>query len=68
MIIGQMLEVTWAGMKVGFTAIFSALPIYQQLSDIQDQIWATFLGVSVIVVTIGGLLISGFKLASKILQ
>ena len=63
-----MLEAIWAGMKVGFTAIFSVLPIYQQLGDIQDQMWAAFLGVPVIVVTIGGLLISGFKLAAKFLK
>ena len=67
-IIWQAIQAIWSGMIVGFEAFFSALPIYDAISGIQDQIWAAFLGVPVIVVTIGGLLISGFKLAAKFLK
>ena len=67
MIIGQIVEAVWAGMKVGFTAIFSMIPIYQQLSDFQDQILAAAIGVPVAVISIGGLIIGGIKIARKIL-
>ncbi|MBE6141829.1 MAG: hypothetical protein E7175_03225 [Erysipelotrichaceae bacterium] len=67
-IIWQAIQAIWSGMIVGFKAFFSALPIYDAISGIQDQIWAAFLGVPVIVISIGGILISSFKLVAKILK
>ena len=67
-IIWQAIQAIWSGMIVGFEAFFSALPIYDAISGIQDQIWAVFLGVPVLVVSIGGLVISAFKLVLKNLK
>ena len=60
-IIGQMLQAIWAGMKVGFQAFFSMIPIYQQLSDFKTQLIAAAIGVPVIVLTIGGIVIKVIK-------
>lgn len=64
-VLGQILEALWAGMKLGFHAIFSMLPIYDQLSGIQDQMIAAAIGVPVAVVSIGGLIIGGVKLVKR---
>ena len=67
MVFIQILEILGSTFLAVFNAFLSLFPVYQQLGDIQDQMIAAFLGVPVIVVTIGGLLISGFKLAKRFL-
>lgn len=63
--IWQAIQAIWAGMTVGFQAFFSALPIYDAISGIQDQMWAAFLGVPVAVISVGGLIITGIKIVRK---
>lgn len=65
MIIGQILEALWAGIKVGFHAFFSVLPIYNQLSDFKTQMIALALGVPTVLITIVGIAIKIFKFANR---
>ena len=55
--ITQIFEAIVGGIKVGFHAFFSVLPIYQQLSDLKTEITATAIGVPVAVVTLIGIAI-----------
>lgn len=58
MIIWQIIQVigntVWAMLKV----FLSLLPIYEQISGLQDQIMAAALGVPVVVISVGGILFS----------
>ena len=65
MIIGQILEALWAGIKVGFHAFFSVLPFYNQLSDFKTQMIALALGVPTALITIVGIAIKIFKFANR---
>ncbi|MBR0439680.1 MAG: hypothetical protein IJK27_02870 [Bacilli bacterium] len=65
MIIGQILEALWTGIKVGFHAFFSVLPIYNQLSDFKTQMIALALGVPTILIAIGGIAIKVFKFVNR---
>ena len=65
MIIGQILEALWAGIKVGFHAFFSVLPIYNQLSDFKTQMIALAIGVPAAFITIAGIAIKVFKFINK---
>ena len=65
MIIGQILEALWAGIKVGFHAFFSVLPFYNQLSDFKTQMIALALGVPTVLITIVGIAIKIFKFANR---
>lgn len=58
MIIWQILEPILMGMKVGFDALVSALSLYQQFSDLKEQIIALFFNVPVAIITIVSLVIS----------
>lgn len=61
----QIIEALWAGVKVGFHAIFSIFPLYEQLSGIKTEIIAAALGIPVIVLTIIGILIKVVKVVVK---
>ena len=58
MVIWQIIQVigytVWAMLK----AFLSLLPIYEQISGLQDQIMAAALGVPVVVISVGGILFS----------
>lgn len=61
----QILECILAGIKLGFQAIFSALPIYNQLSSIPQDIICMALGVPSILITIVCVLFGIFKFVKK---
>ena len=65
MIIGQILEALWAGIKIGFHAFFSVLTIYNQLSDFKTQMIALALGVPTILIAIVGIAIKVFKFVNR---
>lgn len=50
--IGQIFECIFAGFKVGFQAFFSALPIYNQLSGLRQDIICAALGIPTALVTV----------------
>ena len=49
--IGQILDCLLAGMRLGFYAFLKALPFYEQLSGIKEQLIAYAIGVPVAVVS-----------------
>lgn len=61
----QIIETLWAGVKVGFHAIFSVFPLYEQLSSIKTEILAVVLGIPVIVLTIIEILINLVKVVAR---
>ena len=61
MVVLQILEALWAGVKIGFHTFFSVLPFYEQLSSIPEQMWAAILGVPVFVISAIGIGIKVFK-------
>ncbi|MBO4667474.1 MAG: hypothetical protein J5666_05040 [Bacilli bacterium] len=57
-----------SGMCVGLKGFLAALPIYQALSDLKEQIIASALGVPVVVVSIALLVPTLIKLTIKIVK
>ena len=55
-VIWQVIEVIGSTIWAVLKAFLSLLPIYEQISGLQDQMMAAFLGVPVAVVSIGGTL------------
>ena len=45
----------FAGIGVGFQALFSAFSFYKEISDLNDKVIAAFIGVPVIFVSLVGL-------------
>ena len=65
MIIVQIIQAIWAGMKIGFQAFFSVLPLYNELSSLKDQLIASALGIPVIVIGTLGIIIAIVKFVLK---
>ena len=68
MVIWQIIQVigytVWAMLK----AFLSLLPIYEQISGLQDQIMAAALGIPVVVISVGGILFSIGKFVWRRIQ
>ena len=59
--LGEILECIFGGMKVGFKAFFSALPIYNQLSSIPQDIICMALGIPSALITVIVVVIKIYK-------
>ena len=58
----------FAGMVVGFKALFDGLLAYMQISSIKDEVVAAILGVPVVLVSLAGILSVVSKVLKKILK
>ena len=63
--LGEILKCIFGGMEVGFQAFFSALPIYNQLSSIPQDIICMALGIPSILITIACVLLGILKFVKK---
>lgn len=63
MVIWQIIEVIGSTVWAMLKAFLSLLPVYNQLSGLQDQIIAAAIGLPVVVVSVGGMLFAIGKFA-----
>ena len=68
MVLIEIIKCLLSGICVGFKGFLSALPIYQVLSDLKEQIIASALGVPVLVVSIILLMPAIIKTTIKIVK
>lgn len=61
MIIVQIFQALFAGMKIGVQLVFASISMYIELSKLQTNILAMVLGVSPIVITIASFCIKFLK-------
>ena len=68
MFIWQAIQIIGYTVWAMFKAFLSLLPIYEQISGLQDQIMAAALGVPVVVISVGGILFSIGKFVWRRIQ
>ena len=64
----EIIQCLFSGMYIGFYAFFKALPIYEQLSGLKEQLISAATGIPVIIVSVILSIPLVIKIAAKVIN
>lgn len=64
----EIIQCLFSGMHIGFYAFFKALPIYEQLSSLKEQLISAATGIPVIIVSVILSIPLVIKIAAKVIN